>query len=74
MAAPCGFSIWTEKLYDGQSPGSLDHRLNAIGFLTDSFGRCSSSAFHFPDDQIKDHPLFRCEPVRFRGKVSPVDP
>jgi len=19
MAAPCGFSIWTEKLYDGQN-------------------------------------------------------
>ena len=23
MAAPCGFSIWTEKLYDGQARTAL---------------------------------------------------
>jgi hypothetical protein len=23
MAAPCGFSIWTEKLYDGHEPGLI---------------------------------------------------
>jgi hypothetical protein len=31
MAAPCGFSIWTEKLYDGQPPPHLT-RLRRAGY------------------------------------------